>query len=144
MAELFLLTLVISSAAFLEIPSTSNFSQKLSMPEVLVFLSLSMNAFPSLSLFKNSRLVESKSVFLLTSEENIDTKTKVKVKVCQVKVTSKIWAWSAWTFLSTLPIRLKELEKQPLLVFPWLYNCIPPLAESIQFSENIKRNLVGD
>ena len=45
------------------------------MPEVLVFLSLSMNAFPSLSPFKNSRLVESKSVFLLTSEEDVDTKT---------------------------------------------------------------------
>ena len=75
MAELFLLALAISSAAFLEIPSASNFSQKLSMPEVLVFLSLSMNAFPSLSPLKNFRLVESKSVFLLTSEEDVDTKT---------------------------------------------------------------------
>ena len=75
MIEPCLLAIVISSATFFEIPPASNFSLKLSRPEVLIFFSLLMNVFPSLSPLKNHLPVEPKLICVLTSEKDVDTKT---------------------------------------------------------------------
>lgn len=50
-------------------------SLKLSRPEILIFFFLLMDPFPSLGLLKDPLLVKSKSVCLLTSEEDVDAKT---------------------------------------------------------------------
>ena len=72
-----LFALVISSAAFHEIFSANKFSLKLFRSEVWIFLSLLIDTFPFLDQLKDPLLVESKSVLLLTSEEDVYTKTEV-------------------------------------------------------------------
>ena len=61
------ISIVVSRFSFL--------SLKLSRPEILIFFFLLMDPFPSLGSLKDPLLVKSKSVCLLTSEEDVDAKT---------------------------------------------------------------------
>ena len=98
------LAFLIRFATFFKVSSANNFSVKFPRAEVLFFLFYINRCFSIFGPIKRSSTWDIKIGFLLTFEEDVDTKTGV---------ISKIWAWSIWNFLKASQLVWK-LEKHTI------------------------------